>query len=89
MNKEYQYSDNDYKYNLSHFDGTSWEHFNFEDSGVPNSFIKAIFCDRDGDLWLGIPRVGLVRYDGTSWDTFSSEDTFDDAPKHIMIDNEG
>jgi serine/threonine protein kinase len=62
------------RFPLSHFDGKTWrtDELPADDpvlKGVQLN-IRSILRSRDGVLWLGLDRDGIVRWDGTSWAHF-------------------
>src|SRR5262245_43391816 len=59
------------RFALSHFDGSSWrtDELPADDSALQgvDLVIQSIMRDRDGALWLGLRRDGLLRWDGSRW----------------------
>lgn len=50
-----------------------------------SEFIRRIFPDRDGNLWLGTERDGVVRYDGRHLDYFSPVEGFSGTSVRGMV----
>jgi len=46
---------------LLKFDGTNWDNFTTENSGLTSNLINHITFDRDGNLWISTNGGGLVR----------------------------
>ena len=57
--------------------------------GMPDIFVRAIWCDQDGNIWIGT-NGGLARLDGTRFVTARSPDVHDsDLVRCLFEDREG
>mgnify|MGYP000651604032 CR=1 FL=1 len=65
--------------------------YNFNLSPPPLSqFIRRIFQDSQGSLWMGTNGDGVIRYNGTSVDYFSIDEGFNgEAVRAILEDKDG
>jgi ligand-binding sensor domain-containing protein len=67
-----------YQHGLIKFDGTNWEHYNYQSGNLPDNGIHALAVEEspstdDYVLWVGTGN-GLIKFDGTSWSNVKIED---------------
>jgi signal transduction histidine kinase/ligand-binding sensor domain-containing protein len=55
--------------------------------GLPTLFVRALWCDRNGTMWVGTNR-GVARFDHTRFSTAQSEDG-EDQVRCVIGDREG
>ncbi len=56
---------------LCQYDGTQINVFNTFGSGLPNREVYPIFSDKDGNIWITTPKMGLYHYNGNAFTRFS------------------
>ena len=76
---------------LFRYDGSAWRNFFSKSEVVSGSFIRSIFQDSSGALWVtaGFGR-GVARFDGHSWYWFDTQNGLpDNAVSQIFEDKQG
>lgn len=81
---------------LDKFNGTSFEHYNTDNSQIPSNAIKEIKIDQSDNLWfsfyggLTTSIRKLTKFDGTNWTVYDTENSniSSDGISFIQIDNE-
>lgn len=76
------------------FDGTNWQIFNTENSGMPTNIAISVLVENGGPgsggaIWIGTFGYGIVRYDGTSWITYTYPDLPDPGIRSMVLENNG
>lgn len=77
---------------LAKFHGSSWTVYNSGNSPLPSNKIYDVAADVNGNVWLGIRDIGLVKFDGTNAETihvFDSTGWTPDIPWVVEIDPRG
>ena len=57
---------------VSSYNGTAWQVFTSDNTGLGTSFMTSGFRDPDGILWVGTDGDGVKRFDGHSWITYDA-----------------
>jgi len=67
----------------------NWEHFSTE-SGLTTMALRSVFCDREGNVWVGTDGGGLLRIKPRSWKMITRREGLGiDAVHSICQDREG
>jgi len=56
------------------FDGEDWQHYNSDNSGLPNDKVRKIIRDTTGAMWFATDH-GVARYAEGQWSTFTHENS--------------
>lgn len=56
------------------YNGVSWTHYEFANSGLVNNTVVALAEDKLGRVWTGTPQ-GISRFDGSRWDSFTMQNS--------------
>lgn len=83
-------------YGIDKFDGSSFVHYNTDNSQIPSNAIKEIKIDQNDNLWISFHGGNatsirkLTKFDGTNWTVFDTENSNiqSDEISFIQIDNE-
>lgn len=60
---------------LVKYDGTNWTYFTPDNSPLPNSFIRSMDCDANGNLWMINGPNTIVKFDGQNWQVLNFFET--------------
>lgn len=64
------------------YDGTKWEVFNTENSGLPNDDVYAVACDKNNNTWFGtFNGLAKLNIDGT-WELYNTQNS--DLPDNYI-----
>ncbi|NQX96535.1 MAG: hypothetical protein HRT73_01475, partial [Flavobacteriales bacterium] len=62
---------------LSRFDGTNWQNYTMQNSGLPLNLIRSIVLESANNLWIGMAGQGIANFNSTnnSWTHFNANNT--------------
>lgn len=58
---------------LGHFDGSNWQFYIKDNSGLPDNWVTRLYIDKDGAIWIGTQFSGLVRFQKGKWRHFETK----------------
>lgn len=76
---------------LAKFDGTTWETFNTNNSGIPTNILYTVTADDNGSVWIGSVQHGLIKFDGQQWEVYNTSNSGlpDNSVTSIAIEENG
>ena len=78
---------------LARYDGSTWTYYTAENSGLPETGIRALTVDDEGILWISTDEndirtgSGLTRFDGTNWSTWRVDGPQSYSVRCIAVDH--
>lgn len=71
---------------LTHFDGSQWNTYTTENSGIADSFVDDVLVDDDGKIWAATA-MGISVFDrnSESWSTWTMQNTDNGLPSNRIL----
>jgi len=63
-----------------------WENFTTS-NGLPDNFVRSLFEDSQGNIWIGTLNNGVSRYNGQNFTNFNTSDGLMASPSSTLHEN--